>query len=223
MTVVDPPRFAPPARFGNGAEWLRALGGVPPERIVFDPWPGTATEADLLRYLEHEKRLCELIDGTLVEKPVGILEAAIALNLGIELGYFVRRNNLGAVTGPDSTLRMSSGRVRLPDLCFFARDRLPNGLLPSDPVPSLAPDLAVEVLSEGNTADEIGQKLREYFQSGTRMTWVIHPRTHRVAVYHGPGEPTRWIDDAGVLDGEQVVPGFVMPVHDLFRNVPPAT
>lgn len=69
MTAVAPnplpARFVPPRRFDNGAEWLEALGGVPLERVIFDPWPGTATEADLLVFVERDKRLCELIDGTL--------------------------------------------------------------------------------------------------------------------------------------------------------------
>ena len=79
MTTAAPPvapapsRFVPPRRFNNGAEWLHALGDVPLKRIIFDPWPGTATEADLLRLLEHDKRLCELVEHTLVEKPVADL------------------------------------------------------------------------------------------------------------------------------------------------------
>ena len=75
MTVATapPPRFHPPRHFDNAAEWLHSLGDVPPERILFDPRPGTATEADLLLLVERDKRLCELIDGTLVEKPVGFL------------------------------------------------------------------------------------------------------------------------------------------------------
>src|SRR4051812_48193852 len=116
MTAVAPAAFRPPPRFDNGAEWLRALGDVPLNRIIFDPWPGTATEADLLRFVERDKRLCELIDGTLVEKPVGWIEALIAMNLATRLGIYVEDHKLGAVSGADSTLRMTSGRVRLPDV-----------------------------------------------------------------------------------------------------------
>jgi Uma2 family endonuclease len=223
MTTVAPPaRFVPPRRFDNGAEWIRALGDIPLERVIFDPWPGTATEEDLLKLVERDKRLCELVDGTLVEKPAGLIEAAVATALAIELGYLVKRNDLGVVTGADSTLRMNSGRVRLPDLCFFSRAQLPGGVLPPEPVPSLAPDLAVEVLSDGNTAAEIEQKLREYFQSGTRLVWLIDPRTRTVAVHHASGAPARVLTVGDTLEGEQVVPGFTMPVADLFRNVRPA-
>src|SRR3954471_1109355 len=110
--VQMPSSARPPRRFDNAAEWLRALGGVPLERVIFDPWPGTATEADLLRLVERDKRLCEVIDGTRVEKPVGWVEALIAMNLAVRLGTYVHDHNLGAVSGADSTMRMSSGRVR---------------------------------------------------------------------------------------------------------------
>src|SRR2546425_174855 len=152
-SAAVPVRFTPPRRFENAAEWLRALGGVPLERIVFDPWPGTATEADLLLFVERDKRLCELIDGTLVEKPVGYWEALIATRLAARMSLYADEHNLGAVSGADSTLRMaSSDWIRLPAVAFIGTDRLPQT---PDPVPTLAPDLAVEVLSESNTPDEI--------------------------------------------------------------------
>lgn len=205
-------------RFENAAQWLDALGGVPLERIIFDPPPGTATEADLLRRLEGGDCLCELIDGTLVEKPVGLFEAIIAANLITFLGHYVLTHDLGAVSGADSTLRMAwSGRIRLPDVSFIAKDRLPAT---RQPVPTLAPDLAVEVLSESNTTQEIADKIKEYFRSGTRLVWVIDPPSRTVAIYHGPGDPSRVIPPKGSLDGEKVVPGFTMLVSDLFRNVP---
>src|SRR3954468_15295915 len=118
--TLPPPAPAPPRRFGNAAEWLQAIGGVPLERIIFDPWPGTATEADLLRFVEGDKRLCELIDGTLVEKPVGIWEGLVAARLVAYLTVFADAHRLGAVFGDGSTMRMASGRVRLPDAAFVS-------------------------------------------------------------------------------------------------------
>ena len=165
--VLESAHFRPPWHFDNAAEWLHALGDVPLKRIVFDPWPGTATEEDLLQFVERDKRLCELIDGTLVEKTMGYWEAMIAIALAAQLSVYVSERDLGAVSGADSTMRMSSsGRVRLPDVAFVSKERLPKT---RTPIPTLAPDLAVEVLSEGNTPDEITQKLREYFESGTRL------------------------------------------------------
>ena len=221
MTRAAPPApFTPPRRFDNGADWLRALGDVPIARVLFDPWPGTATEADLLRLVERDKRLCELIDGTLVEKPAGTWESLIAIRLAARLVLHADQHDLAGVFGPNVTLRMkSSGRIRLPDVAFVSRERMPRT---REPVPTLAPDLAVEVLSEANTPAEMDQKLREYFASGTRLAWIIDPASRTVAVYHGPGNPARVLTEADTLDGDPAVPGFSMPVAELFRNVPPA-
>jgi Uma2 family endonuclease len=214
MTTVAPPQLP---RFDNAAEWLRSLGDVPLERIIFNPLPGTATEADLLDFVGRD-RLCELIDGTLVEKPEGWDESIIATNLSAELVAYVKPRNLGVVSGADSTLRMpSSNRVRLPDVAFVSAERFPSK---RGPIPTLAPDIAVEVLSLTNTAAEMAQKLREYFASGTRLVWIIDPPSRTVAVYHSATQPTRVLKDSDVLEGGQVIPGFTMPVTDLFRNVP---
>ncbi|HEY2588652.1 MAG TPA: Uma2 family endonuclease [Tepidisphaeraceae bacterium] len=205
--------------FANAAEWLHALGDLPLERIVFYPWPGTATEADLLRFVERDKRLCELIDGTLVEKSPGLYEAIIAANLAAFLNRFVLTRKSGAVAGPNCTLRMAStGRIRLPDVCFIAAERLPKT---REPVSTLAPDLAVEVLSETNTRLEMDQKLNEYFRSGTRLAWIVDPPTRTVEIYHAPDKPIRVLKETDQLDGEHVLPGFSVPVADLFQNVPP--
>ena len=109
----------------------------------------------------------------------------------------------GIIARADGTVRMANGRVRLPDVAYFSRDRLPGGRAPREPIPTLAPDLAVEVLSESNTPAEIDQKLRDYFDSGTRL---VDPRSRAVAAYHAPGEPIHVLDEAGRLNGEQVLP-----------------
>jgi Uma2 family endonuclease len=221
MTASAAPPAFPSRPFRTAAEWLHALGDIPLDRIVFNPLPGTATEADLLQLVERDKRLCELIDGTLVEKPMGLAEGVIAMRLGAHLTLYCDAHQLGIVAGADSTLRMrSSGRVRLPDVLFISFDRLPGRVLPPERIPTLAPDLAVEVLSESNTPAEIEQKLREYFQSGTRLAWIVDPPTRTIAVYHSPTGPTRILAETDLVDGEEVVPGFTLRVGDLFRNLP---
>ncbi|HEY2586355.1 MAG TPA: Uma2 family endonuclease [Tepidisphaeraceae bacterium] len=219
MATASPSRPRAPRQFENGAQWLAALGGVPLSRILFNPWPGDATEADLLYMVEHEKRLCELIDGTLVEKPIGFWEGLIGANIIALLAAYVNPRGLGAVSGADSTMRMKSGRIRLPGVSFVAKARMPQSL---DPVPSLAPDLAIEVLSEGNTDEEMRQKLAEYFQSGTRLAWIVDPGLRTVAVYITPDGPPSIIPESGQLDGGDVLPGLTLRVADMFLNVPRA-
>ena len=90
------------------------------------PTPGTATEKDVLRVLDDENRPCELVEGTLVEKPLGYEESEIAGLLLTFLNNFVRPGKLGIVTGADGTLRLFPGLVRIPDVAFASWGCFPD-------------------------------------------------------------------------------------------------
>ena len=80
-----------------------------------------------------------------------------------------------------------------------------------------SPDLAVEILSPSNTVEEIHTKIVEYFENDTRLVWVIHPDEKYVLVYHEP-EPERLLRPQDTLEGDAIVPGFSMPVAELFEE-----
>src|SRR5256885_1218890 len=131
----------PVSAFEDVAELLERLGNIPPERIRLRPPPGMATEADVLAALEApRKRICELIDGVLVEKAMGYRESLLASLLIQMLNAFVRGRNRGLVTARDGTVGLGAGRVRIPDVAFFPWDRLRGRRVPSEPIPTLAPD-----------------------------------------------------------------------------------
>jgi Uma2 family endonuclease len=201
--------------YKTAADWLHDLGDVPPERILFDPLPGTATEADLLHKVEVEKQLCELVDGTLVEKAMGLIESLIASRLIEALLSFVRPRRLGAVSGEAGTLRLGKGLVRLPDVAFIAAEKF-RGHLPLESIPSIAPDLAVEILSKSSTRREIERKIAEYFEAGTRLVWIIDPET-RTAIAHRSLNVRQAIAEDGTLDGDDVLPGFHISLAELFK------
>ena len=208
----------PFTQYENLAEWWHSLGDIPPERVVLRPRPGTATEQDLLRMVERDKRLVELVDGTLVEKPVGFLESQIGLQVATALVNYIKGKKLGFVLGADGTLKMSMGNIRLPDVCFISRDDLPGAAMPKEPVPKLAPSIAVEVISEGNTPREMKRKLGEYFGSGSRLVWMIYPKTRTIDVFEQLQDaPTRTLTESDVLDGGIVLPGFSMDVSEVFE------
>src|SRR6266566_4083084 len=100
-------------------------------------------------------------------------------------------------------MRLSSGLVRIPDVSFVSWDRLPGRRVPDVPIPDLAPDLAVEVLSESNTAEEMAIKRREYFTSGTRLVWQIDPVTRTAEVFTSLDQSVT-LDESQALDGGDV-------------------
>ena len=111
------------------------------------PLLGTATLQDVINAKAHENRLCELIDGVLVEKAAGFKESVLATFLIRVLENFVRASNLGIVTSPDGMMEISAGLVRIPDVAFVSWARMPGGKIPDQPIPGLVPDFAVEILS----------------------------------------------------------------------------
>jgi Uma2 family endonuclease len=193
---------------------------VPPARIRLHPAPGTATELDVLARPDGEKRLCELVDGVLVEKPVGYYESLLAVLLIVYLHRHVDAHDLGIVLGADAPLRLAPGQVRLPDVSFVSWDRFPGRRLPRQPIPDLAPDLAVEVLSPGNTEAEMARKLRDYFAAGCRLVWYVYPDDRTVRVHTDPGT-VRTLRGDDVLDGGDVLPGFRLSLREWFERAGP--
>lgn len=186
---------------------------IPAHRIILQPLPGTATEADVEAIQLREGRLCELINGTLVEKAMGAPESGLALLLGHYLLNFVIPRRLGRVLGADGIIRLAPKMVRIPDLAFFPWHRLPDGRLPNKALPAIVPELAVEILSESNTRKEMNQKLQDYFGVGVRLVWYYDPEDRIVQVYTGVDQVVR-LDESAVLDGGDVLPGFRLPIAE---------
>jgi Uma2 family endonuclease len=210
--------LAAPPQSENIAELLERLGNVPGWRVRLHPPPGQATERDVLEIHARMKRLCELVDGVLVEKAMEFRESFLAASIIQILGEFVKRHKLGVVTAPDGMMRLASGRVRMPDVSFVSWDQLPNRRVPAEPIPDLYPDLAVEVLSESNTPAEMAIKRRDYFAAGTRLVWQVDPVNRTVGVFTAPDQSI--IRDAtSVLDGGEVLPGLAVPLADLFGEL----
>lgn len=199
---------------------LEQIGDVPLKRIRAHPAPGTATERDVLKELESSrKRLCELVDGVLIEKPMGAQEAMLASWLGHFLCCYLEENDLGTVIGADGPVELEPEQVRFPDVCFVSWDKLPGGELRREEriLKSAIPDLAVEVLSESNTRAEMDRKLRDYFLAGVRLVWLINSKTQTAEVYTSPTDKKR-ISKTGSLDGGEVLPGFRLPLAKLFAK-----
>ena len=200
------------------ADLIERLGDIPLRRIRIRPPIGTATEADLLAASRRTGRIYELVEGTLVEKAMGLRESLLAIAIAGLLREFVIPRNLGLVSGADGTMRLLAGLVRMPDVAFISWESIPGRKVPAEPIPDLAPDLAIEVLSEGNTKAEMARKCREYFEAGVRIVWLVDPKARTVAVYREPKDFTV-VDCSGNIDGGEVLPGLVLPVGSLFMEL----
>jgi Uma2 family endonuclease len=209
-----PPPPRPPATVGD---LLKQLGNVPAWRVRLNPAPGTATVEDVIRTDAHEDRPCELVEGTLVEKAVGYEESDIAGVIITALNIFIRPRKLGIVTGEAGPFELLGGLVRYPDVAFTSWDRLPGRKRPKAPVPRLAPDLAVEVLSKSNTPAEIKRKLGEYFGAGVRLVWVVDPKKRTVRV-HTSAARSVLLKEGQSLDGGDVLPGFRLSLREIFAE-----
>ena len=162
----------------------------------------------------------EIINGELINMGnSGALHGYVCSTLMILLGGYVRQHNLGAMLDSSTAFKMKNGNKRSPDIAFFAKERLQGIAVLSSGYLEGAPDLAVEVLSPGNTVEEIDDKLTEYFENGSRLVWVINPTQHYVLVYRSAQEPDRLLKGKDSLDGEEVIPGFTLAIADLFQKL----
>ena len=147
--------------------------------------------------------------------PAGFEHGAIGMRLVTRLGTHVEANGLGVVLGPDTGFSIASDpdTVRAPDVSFVRRDRIPEEGLPKGYWPG-APDLAVEVISPGDTYSEVESKVEEWLDAGTRLVVVLNPRSRTATAYRSRAEVIRLLE-ADHLDLGDVVPGFTCPVADL--------
>lgn len=196
-------------------ERLLDLGNIPLTRILNHPAPGQATTEDWLVVREKSQKLYELVDGTLVEKPMGWLESLLGTTLGRWLGNYVSENNLGLVTGADGFTMLFEGTVRGPDVAFVSWAMLPDGRLPTEPLPKLVPNFVVEILSQGNTYGEMSRKRREYFQAGVELLWMVDRRDRTITAYES-SQRYRIIREDEMIDAAPVLPGWSFNTADLF-------
>ncbi len=199
------------------ADMLHRLGDVPLERILAQPAPGTATPSDVLSLCDGEpKRLCELVDGVLVEKAMGHRESRLAVELILLLGSYLKVHNIGVLTCADGPYSLEDDQIRFPDVAFISWDNIPPDADPATPMPDWVPSLAVEVISVGNTRGEMTRKLKDYFTAGVELVWYVYPKEKIVRVYTSE-EDCQTLTEDDSMDGGSVLPGFQLSVRQLFE------
>ena len=173
---------------------------------------------ELAQRPEYQDRQIELVEGEIVEMSKStIRHGVITMRLSMKIASCVDENDLGWVTAAETGFvvgRSPAGRatVRGLDIAFISKAKMPN------PLPfklfELAPDLAVEVISPGNSADDIHRKVRELLKAGTPLIWIVYAETRTVVVHTSASAVT--YEESDTLSGGDVLPGFEVRVGDIF-------
>jgi Uma2 family endonuclease len=162
----------------------------------------------------------EVVNGQRIEvPPMGAFQTSLAATLLVSLGSFLRERKLGRVVG-EMLFRLDAAKVldRRPDVAFVSYKSWPKSRrVPSTAAWEVIPELAVEIVSPTNGAEDVVEKNIEYFNAGVRLVWVIFPEMQQAYVYTSP-TAIRVVDRTGELDGGEVVPGFRLPLAELFET-----
>jgi Uma2 family endonuclease len=174
------------------------------------------TPEELLRITDRP--MPELIDGQLVERPpIGQKADAVAARILRLVGNHVDLHQLGVVNGSQGSFQIfpdDPKKVRIPDVSFTRRERLPEGGV-EEGHGKTVPDLVVEVISPNDLAVELFEKVQDFLSVGVSLVWVANPETRNVHVYRADGS-TALLRSGDSLDGEDILPGFQCPVDQLF-------
>lgn len=163
---------------------------------------------------ENRDRLLELIAGEIVDVVSNPESSKLGMLIGSFLTVYNLQHNLGHVTGADGGYVIGDERY-IPDVAFISYARQPqlqsqNGYNPNPP------DLAVEVLSPGNTDTDMAVKIANYLAVGT-VVWRVNPAEQQIAIFV-TGKPARVLGINDVLEGDPVLPGFRLPLKEIFRQ-----
>jgi Uma2 family endonuclease len=189
--------------------------------VIQEQLMGRFTASDLWDMVQCscDSRIFELVNGVVVEAtPRGPLHSAVVIELRNRLRHHVQSRDLGRVVGSDTgfVLTTDPDTVRFSDVAFIVQARL------SDPCPGpylpLVPDFVAEVIAPVDRAEDLRGKVQMYLRGGTRLIWAIYPELQVIDIYRA-NRMGSVMHETGVLDGEDVLPGFVLPVRDLFASV----
>ena len=165
----------------------------------------------------------ELVNGQLVERKMGAESSWVGTRLCSRLDRFCEEHDRGTVWGADNGYQCfphAPGLVRRPDVSFVKKGRLPGDIAPDGWV-KIPPDLAVEVVSPNDSAEDLQEKLDDYRKAGVLLIWVIYPKARMVNVLRLDGPPRELRED-DELSGEDIIPGFRCPLREILPRRAPA-
>ena len=172
--------------------------------------------AEELLLLREDRQRYELVRGVLRTRPlIGHLDSYYALNVGSELFMHVEANRLGRAYSSNTgfLLERDPDYVLAPDASFVRQERVETATEERGYFPG-APDFVAEVISPSDRYADVDDKVKEWLNAGTRMVVVVNPRDRTVSVHTPKSVIT--LTESDTLDGGDVVPGWRLPVADIF-------
>lgn len=169
---------------------------------------------------QYAGRPYELVRGEVRERmPAGLPHGLVAIAIGHRIAEFALRTRLGVALAAETGFWIAhpeGDSVRAPDVAFLRRERLPKPLPAS--FCAVVPDLVVEVISPNDAYSALREKVDEWLGAGASVVWVVDPQRRLVEVYQ-TGKPVQVLREGDVLTAEQVMPGFQLPVQDIFADI----
>lgn len=170
-------------------------------------------------FLEHpEWEHCELVRGEVVRMSrAGARHGQVAMKIAGRLWEHVSKEEAGVLFAAETgfILERDPDTVLGPDVMFLSKERIPAEGIQSAHLP-VAPDLAVEVVSPSDRFSQVTKKAQSYIAAGVRLVWVADPETRQAHVFR-PGKPVAILAEHEALSGEDVLPGFTLPLAEIFR------
>jgi Uma2 family endonuclease len=178
----------------------------------------TAMTAEELELLPDDGHRYELVRGVLKRMaPASFRPSNVAGRIAVRVGAYAEAHGLGEITVADGGYVLERGpdTVRAPDVAFVRAERVPTAE-EQEHYARLAPDLAVEVVSPSDRMSDVEEKVEQYLATGVPLVWVFHPRRRNVTVRRS-GRAPLVLGEGDTLDGEEILPGFRLPIADVFR------
>ncbi|MCP5097929.1 MAG: Uma2 family endonuclease [Chloroflexi bacterium] len=175
------------------------------------------TAVDLYNMPDHGGRQ-ELIRGELIPmSPASTKHGYIAMRLGAILWNYSSEKGLGRIFAAETgfTISRNPDTVRAPDVAFVAKEHIPPEGVPETGFWAIAPDLAAEIVSPNDRMSDIQDKVTDYLAAGVKLVWIVDPKTRTITVYQSLKNVQVLINE-DVLDGQDVLPGFQLPLSKLF-------
>jgi len=169
---------------------------------------------DDMYYMPKDGHKYELVDGELVVSPASMYHAEIVIKIVRIIATYLDDHPIGKVYGDNVGLILPNGNLRSPDVSFVRTEKLPDGKSPLT-FGELVPDLAVEVLSPGNSPRRVAQKIGEFLECGVPLVWLVDPQAQTATVFRSLSQ-TEHFKAQDTITAEPILPGFACLVSRFF-------